>query len=163
MINSITQSGSLDRIDVAILKVLQSRGRISNVELAEQVHLSPPATLARVKRLEQDGFIEGYTALLSRNKLGHDNLALIEIALELHQHERIAEILSKLVAMPEVLECYHVTGEYDYMLKVSVANTRALDGFISQRLIPLPGIARIHTSIVLKELKATTQLQLPDL
>ncbi|UTA47736.1 Lrp/AsnC family transcriptional regulator [Simiduia sp. 21SJ11W-1] len=153
----------LDRTDIAILRALQSNGRLSNVDLADQVHLSPPATLTRVRRLEQAGFIEGYCALLSREKLGHDNLALIEIALELHQHERIAEVLSQLVQMPEVMECYHVTGEYDYMLKVSVANTRALDGFISSRLIPLPGIARIHTSIVLKELKATTQIQLPDI
>ena len=153
-------SEDLDRIDLAILAALQSDGRLSNVDLADQVHLSPPATLARVRRLEQEGFIEGYTALLSRQKLGHDNLALIEIALELHQHKRIAEILSQLTAMPEVMELYHVTGEYDYMLKVSVANTRALDRFISEQLIPLPGIARIHTSIVLKELKATTQLKL---
>ncbi|MBB3169638.1 Lrp/AsnC family transcriptional regulator [Simiduia aestuariiviva] len=162
MVNYISDAAPLDRTDIAILQTLQAQGRISNVELAERVHLSPPATLARVRRLEQEGFIEGYTALLSREKLGHDNLALIEIALELHQHTRIAEILSQLVDMPEVMECYHVTGEYDYMLKVSVANTKALDGFISSRLIPLPGIARIHTSIVLKELKATTQIQLPD-
>lgn len=152
----------LDRTDIAILQALQDNGRLSNVDLADHIHLSPPATLARVRRLEQEGFIEGYAALLSREKLGHDNLALIEIALELHQHQRIAEVLSQLVEMPEVMECYHVTGEYDYMLKVSVANTKALDSFISSRLIPLPGIARIHTSIVLKELKATTQIQLPD-
>ena len=159
MINSVSQ---LDRTDIAILRVLQSEGRISNVELSDRVHLSPPATLARVRRLEQEGYISGYAALLDREKLGHDNLALIEIALELHQHERIAEVLGRLVAMPEVLECYHVTGEYDYMLKVSTVNNRALDSFIATRLIPLPGIARIHTSIVLKALKQTTQLDLPE-
>lgn len=155
-------SNELDRTDIAILQALQANGRLSNVDLADRVHLSPPATLARVRRLEQEGFIEGYAALLSREKLGHDNLALIEIALELHQHQRIAEVLTQLTAMAEVMELYHVTGEYDYMLKVSVENTRALDRFISEQLIPLPGIARIHTSIVLKELKATTQLKLPN-
>lgn len=159
MINSVLQ---LDRTDIAILRVLQSEGRISNVELSDRVHLSPPATLARVRRLEQEGYISGYAALLNRELLGHDNLALIEIALELHQHERIAEVLERLVAMPEVMECYHVTGEYDYMLKVSTVNNRALDAFIAKRLIPLPGIARIHTSIVLKALKQTTQLDLPE-
>ncbi|AOS98242.1 Leucine-responsive regulatory protein [Microbulbifer aggregans] len=159
MLNSIS---SLDRTDIAILRVLQAEGRISNVELSDRVHLSPPATLARVRRLEQEGYISGYAAMLNREKLGHDNLALIEIALELHQHERIAEVLGQLVAMPEVLECYHVTGEYDYMIKVSTVNNRALDHFIATRLIPLPGIARIHTSIVLKALKQTTELDLPE-
>ncbi|MCW8127110.1 Lrp/AsnC family transcriptional regulator [Microbulbifer halophilus] len=159
MLNSIS---SLDRTDIAILRVLQVEGRISNVELSDRVHLSPPATLARVRRLEEEGYISGYAAMLDREKLGHDNLALIEIALELHQHERIAEVLDNLVAMPEVLECYHVTGEYDYMVKVSTVNNRALDRFIAERLIPLRGIARIHTSIVLKALKQTTQLELPE-
>lgn len=159
MLNSVS---SLDRTDTAILRVLQAEGRISNVELSDRVHLSPPATLARVRRLEEEGYISGYAAMLNREKLGHDNLALIEIALELHQHERIAEVLDRLVAMPEVLECYHVTGEYDYMVKVSTVNNRALDRFIAERLIPLRGIARIHTSIVLKALKQTTQLDLPE-
>ncbi|WP_237065405.1 Lrp/AsnC family transcriptional regulator [Microbulbifer guangxiensis] len=159
MVNSIS---SLDRTDIAILRVLQAEGRISNVELSDRVHLSPPATLARVRRLEQEGYISGYAAMLNREKLGHDNLALIEIALELHQYERITEVLDRLVAMPEVLECYHVTGEYDYMIKVSTVNNRALDHFIAKRLIPLPGIARIHTSIVLKALKQTTELDLPE-
>ncbi|MFI2810831.1 MULTISPECIES: Lrp/AsnC family transcriptional regulator [Microbulbifer] len=158
----VTSVSSLDRTDIAILRVLQAEGRISNVELSDRVHLSPPATLARVRRLEQEGYISGYAAMLNREKLGHDNLALIEIALELHQHERIAEVLDRLVAMPEVLECYHVTGEYDYMIKVSTVNNRALDHFIAARLIPLPGIARIHTSIVLKALKQTTELDLPE-
>lgn len=158
----VTSVSSLDRTDIAILRVLQADGRISNVELSDRVHLSPPATLARVRRLEQEGYISGYAAMLNREKLGHDNLALIEIALELHQYERIAEVLDRLVAMPEVLECYHVTGEYDYMIKVSTVNNRALDHFIAARLIPLPGIARIHTSIVLKALKQTTELDLPE-
>ncbi|MEX2961523.1 Lrp/AsnC family transcriptional regulator [Microbulbifer sp. TYP-18] len=160
MLNS---ASSLDRTDIAILRVLQADGRISNVALSDRVHLSPPATLARVRRLEEEGYISGYAAMLNRAKLGHDNLALIEIALELHQHQRIAGVLESLVAMPEVLECFHVTGEYDYMLKVSTVNNRALDQFIATRLIPLPGIARIHTSIVLKALKQTTQLDLPEL
>ncbi|KUJ84513.1 Lrp/AsnC family transcriptional regulator [Microbulbifer flavimaris] len=159
MVSSIS---SLDRTDIAILRVLQAEGRISNVELSDRVHLSPPATLARVRRLEEEGYISGYAAMLNREKLGHDNLALIEIALELHQYERITEVLDQLVAMPEVLECYHVTGEYDYMIKVSTVNNRALDHFIAKRLIPLPGIARIHTSIVLKALKQTTELDLPE-
>lgn len=152
----------LDRTDRHILELLQGQGRLSNRELASLVHLSPPACLARVRRLEEAGYIEGYHALLRREALGLDQLCFIELTLELHQHEQIALILERIVAMPEVLECYHLTGEYDYLLKVAVANTQQLHAFITDRLIPTPGIARIHTSVVLKEIKRSTRLPLPD-
>ncbi len=151
----------LDRLDRALLAALQRDGRISNRELADRVHLSPPACLTRVRRLEEAGVIQGYHAVLDRRRLGLDNLCFIELSLELHQHDRIATILDRITALPEVLECHHLTGEYDYLLKVAVANTEALHRFISGRLIPIPGIARIHTSVVLKEIKLSTALPLP--
>lgn len=144
----------LDRSDRAILQTLQRQGRISNRALAESVHLSPPACHARLRRLEADGFIRGYHAVLDRRKLGLDNLCFIELGLAVHQRERIGEILEDIVALPEVLECYHLTGEYDYLLKVAVVDTDALHQFISERLVPVPGIARVHTSLVLKEIKS---------
>lgn len=149
---------ALDRIDKQILKLLQQHGRMSNRDLAARVNLSPPACLARVRRLEDEGIIEAYHAQLQREALGFDQLCFIELSLELHQHERIAVILHRITAMPEVLECHHVTGEYDYLLKVAVPNNTQLHAFISEHLIPIPGIARIHTSIVLKEIKRSAQL-----
>lgn len=151
---------TLDRIDCQILAVLQQQGRISNRDLAARVHLSPPACLARVRRLEDEGYIEGYHALLKREALGFDQLCFIQLTLELHRHEHIARLLEQLIAMPEVLECYNLTGEYDYLLKVAVPNTMHLHNFISKRLFPIPGIARIHTSVVLKEVKRSTVLPL---
>lgn len=150
----------LDKSDLAILEILQQQGRISNSALAKKIHLSPPACLVRVNRLQQRGIIRGYHAQLDRRSLGLDNLCFIELSLELHQPEHMQQILGKIVAMPEVLECHHLTGEYDYLLKVLVANTEALHDFISRQLIPMPGIARIHTSVVLREIKTSTELPL---
>ncbi|WP_144391479.1 Lrp/AsnC family transcriptional regulator [Pleionea sediminis] len=152
----------LDAADIAILRVLQTEGRISNVDLAKRVNLSPPATLARQKRLEKQGLIDRFVAVLNRYKTGHDTLSFIQLTLSLHQHQQIHDILDRIVAMPEVLECHNVTGEYDYLLKVILKNTQALEAFISQKLIPMPGIARLHTSLVLKEYKSSMVLDLDE-
>ena len=156
--NDLADRIRLDRSDRAILKELQNDGRISNKALAEKVHLSPPACHARLKRLTEEGFIRGYKPILDRRKLGLDNLCFIELSMEVHQPERIGEILSGIVSLPEVLECYHLTGEYDYLLKVAVRDTDALHEFITQELVPVPGITRVHTSLVLQELKSAGPL-----
>jgi Lrp/AsnC family leucine-responsive transcriptional regulator len=108
--NNNTVKKELDRSDREILRQLQLDGRISNRELAARVHLSPPACHARLRRLESEGYIRGYHAVLDRRKLGLDNLCYIELGLAVHQQQRIHEILTSIVALPEVLECYHLTG-----------------------------------------------------
>ena len=152
----------LDGLDKKILNVLQLEGRLSNSELAKRVNLSPPAVHARVKRLEQEGFIHQYAALVDRHRLGFDNLCFVEFSLQLHSSEQIQAILATVKSWPEVLECHNVTGEYDYLLKVAVRNTRALESFVSQKMIPLQGVARVHTSLVLKEVKSTTAIILEE-
>lgn len=152
----------LDGLDKKILNVLQLEGRLSNSELAKRINLSPPAVHARVKRLEQDGFIHQYAALVDRHRLGFDNLCFVEFSLQLHSSEQIQAILATVKSWPEVLECHNVTGEYDYLLKVAVRNTRALESFVSQKMIPLQGVARVHTSLVLKEVKSTTAIILEE-
>ena len=154
MNNNHTNTG-LDRYDRAILTALQVEGRISNKALAEQVHLSPPACHARLRRLREEGYIRGFHASLDRRKLGLDNLCFIELGLAVHQRDQIVALLRRIVSQPEVLECYHLTGEYDYLLKVAVRNTDALHQFISEELVPVPGVARVHTSLVLKEIKSS--------
>ncbi len=158
MIKSFVET-ELDATDQKILEILQNEGRISNSDLAKKIHLSAPATHGRVKRLEQDGYIRGYVALLDRHKMRCDNLCFIELSLELHKHEKIQQILETITSWPEVLECHNVTGSYDYLLKVAVKNTQALEHFISKKMIPLEGIAKLHTSLVLKEVKATTAIK----
>lgn len=157
MLNSL-QMMELDEIDMQVLRELQADGRISNVELARRVNLSPPATHARIKRLQQQGFIKTAAVILDRARLGFDLLCFIQISLQMHQLEQVERFREAVRQMPEVLECYHLTGEYDYLLKVVIRNRQDLERFVVGNLTPLPGVARIHTSVVFSEIKATTAL-----
>lgn len=150
----------LDDTDKNALRALQADGRLSNVELARRIDLSPPATHARLRRLEAEGYITGYTALLDREKAGFDLLCIIQISLQMHQIEQVEAFRELVRQMPEVLECHHITGEYDYLLKVVLRNRKDLERFVVDRLTPVPGVARIHTSLVLTEVKSTTALPL---
>lgn len=149
----------LDELDKKILAIVQGDGRITNAELAQKIHLSPPAAHARLKRLQTRGVIRRFVALLDREPLGYDLMALIHVTLAQHRRERVQEFRAAIQDMPEVLECYHVTGEYDYMLKVVVRNRKELEQFLVETLTPAPGVGRIHTNIVFSEIKATTELQ----
>ncbi len=151
---------TLDKSDRAILRELQSEGNLSTVELAKRIHLSTPATHTRLKRLENDGYIARYAAMLDYEKLGFDLLCFIHIALQLHQSDPVERIHNALRQMPQVLECHHITGEYDLILKVAVKNRLELEHFLMRELTPLGGMARIHTSLVLNQVKATNALPL---
>ena len=138
MLRSSVES-KLDELDQAILRILQAEGRISNVELARRIHLSPPATLARVKSLEERGYIRQYTALLDAERLGFDLLCFIHISLQLHQPEQVNSVREAIREMPEVLECHHVTGEYDYLLKVVIAQPQRPGALRAGAAHPDPG------------------------
>ena len=153
-----TSDIELDELDLSILRVLQENGRISNVALAEQISLSPPATLTRLKRLESQGYIHNYVALLDWKRMGYDMLCFVNISLQMHQPEEVAKFRKKISQLPEVLECHHVTGEFDYILKLAIKNREDLDRFVMKQLTPIPGIARIYTSLALNEIKITTAL-----
>ena len=151
---------SLDSLDTAILNLLQSEGRISNAELARRIDLSPPATFTRLRRLEAEGYIRNYAALLDLEKAGFDMLCFVQISLQLHQPEQVQAVRQAIQALPEVLECYHVTGEYDFLLKVAIRNRADLERFALQRLTPIQGVRRIQSNVVLSEVKSTTVLPL---
>ena len=148
----------VDDLDREILALIQEDGRISNAELSRRLNLSPPATHARVRRLEREGFIEGYAGLLSRDKLGYDLLSFVLVGLSVHQYEHVYGFRERVLAMPEVLECYNITGEYDYLLKVVLRNREDLERFVVGQLTPLPGVARLLTSLVLSEVKSSIKL-----
>ena len=158
-----SQNRQLDALDEEILSLLQSDGRVSNVELSRRVNLSPPAVHARIKRLEEEGFIRQYTAVVNRELLGFDMLCFIHLNLQLHTTQQVEQLRKAIMEMPEVLECHHVTGEFDYLLKVIVRNRKDLERFVVHRLTPVPGIARIHTSLVLTEIKHTSEVPLTEL
>ncbi len=154
-----SQSLMLDNIDKSLLRALQADGRLSNVELSRKISLSPPATHTRLKRLEKDGYIRQYSAVVDREKAGYDLLCFIHISLQMHQVEQVERFREATRKMPEVLECHHITGEYDYLLKVALHNRKDLEKFVVDKITPI-GVARVHTSLVLAEVKSTMALPL---
>lgn len=155
-----SQYDELDDTDQAILAAMQSDARLSNAELARRVHLSQPAVYNRLKRLEERGFIRGYVTLLDREMVGFDLLCFVHVRLQIHQFDQIEAFRDVIKTIPQVLECHHVTGEYDYLLKVVVRNRKDLEEIVVNRLTPIPGVAHILTSLVFAEIKATTELPL---
>jgi Lrp/AsnC family transcriptional regulator, leucine-responsive regulatory protein len=151
---------ALDDLDLAILRELQADGRLSNADLARRIGLSPPATHARVRRLERDGVIARYVALVDPEAAGYDLSCFVSVGLRAHDRTEIDRFRDAVAGMDEVLEVHHVTGEYDYLLRVVLHNRRDLERFAVERLAPIPGIGRIQTSLVLREVKRTTALPL---
>lgn len=146
---------TLDAIDRKILKALLADGRLSNNQLAEMVGLSNSPCWQRVRRLEADGYITGYAALLDQDLLGAGDTVIIEVTLERHDDEIIESFGSAMAEMPEVLEVYLTTGEYDYFIKVAVAGTAGYEEFLRKRLYKVPGIRHSRSSVALRCLKRT--------
>lgn len=150
----------LDDIDRALLHDLQEDARISNVELARRLGLSPPGLQKRIRKLEEAGVIAQYATLVKREAVGFDMLCFVQVTLRRHELDATARFKERVGRMPEVLECHHLTGEYDYLLKVVVRNTRHLEQFLMETLTPVPSMDKIRTSVVLSEIKSTTALPL---
>ncbi|MDX1613109.1 MAG: Lrp/AsnC family transcriptional regulator [Candidatus Promineifilaceae bacterium] len=150
----------LDQKDHTLLSHLQRDARITNTELARRVDLSPPGLQRRVRKLEAEGVIDRYVTLVNREALGFDMLCFIQVTLQRHEPEAIQQFKDLVQTMPEVLECFHITGEYDYLLKIVVRNRRHLEQFLVETLTPVPGMDKIRTSLVLREIKTTTAMPL---
>ena len=150
----------LDSFDLAILEALQQDGRLSNQALAEKVNLSTSPCWRRVKKLEDDGVIEGYAALLSPDKLGLHALAYIHVSLINHAPETLEVFASFVTDNPQVLECSSITGSYDYVLKVIEQDSRALEVFLMEKLLRLGVVRETNTEVVLQQLTKTTALPL---
>jgi DNA-binding Lrp family transcriptional regulator len=148
----------LDEKDRQLLKHLQGDARLTNTELAKRVDLSPPGLQRRLRKLEDAGIIEQYVTLLDREAVGFDMLCFVQVTLLRHEPESIRRFKEIVQDMPEVLECHHTTGEFDYLLKVIVRNREHLEKFLVEKLTPVPGMDKIRTSLVLREIKSTTCL-----
>ncbi len=153
-----TSSHTLDKIDAKILRVLQKDGRISNLKLAEDVHLSPTAVLERVKRLSRDGYILGYEARLNPDKLGAGMMVFIEVVLDRTTHDAMNSFKAAVQVRPEILECHLVAGGFDYLIKTRVANMQAYREFVGSVIWALPGVRETRTYAVMEEVKNTTML-----
>ena len=150
----------LDDLDLQILDILQNGAQINNSEIAKRINLSPPATHARIKRLENEGYINRHVVILNQEKLGFDLLSFIFMSTNIHQTEQIEALEKALKSMPEVLECHCITGEYDYLLKVANKDRRELEKFI--RKLNRLGVTRIQTSLTLREIKSSTVLPIRE-
>lgn len=152
----------LDAIDIRILDILQENARITTLELAEQVGLSPTPCARRVKRLEDDGLIERYVTLLNEKKAGMDLSVFISVRLRNQTGETIGRFERSVRSMPEITECYLMSGVHDYLLHLRVADVGALRDFLRNRLVTIEGIAETQSSIVLEKVKYTTALTLSE-
>jgi DNA-binding Lrp family transcriptional regulator len=150
----------LDALDLKILTELQRDGSLSNVELAKRVHLSPSPCLARVKALEQAGVIDRYVALANASVLGLGLNVFISISLKEQSKEALATFEQRIAEHDEVMECYLMTGDSDYLIRVALPDIAALEKFILEQLTPIPGIEKIRSSFALKQVRYKTALPL---
>ncbi len=155
------QQMKLDALDLRILAELQADGSLSNVELARRVHLSPSPCLARVKALEAAGVIARYVALANAAALGLGLNVFINISLQSQAKTALADFERRIAEHDEVMECYLMSGDSDYLIRVAVADIGALERFILEQLTPIPGIEKIRSSFALKQVRYKTALPLP--
>ena len=153
----------LDSIDRALLTALQKNARISNADLARQVDLSPSGLQKRLRKLQAQGLIKSFTTILNRQALGFDMMCMVHITLNRHTLDGIHKFRAVIQDIPEVQECYQMTGMDDYLLKVIVQNVEHLEQFLTNTLTPIPAIDRFRTSIVLKEIKSSTDVPIKTL
>ncbi|MDO9402685.1 MAG: Lrp/AsnC family transcriptional regulator [Polaromonas sp.] len=152
----------LDITDLNILRELQLDGSLSNVELARRVHLSPSPCLARVKALEAGGVINRYVAIANAAALGLGLSVFISISLRSQGKESLAEFERRISEHDEVMECYLMSGDSDYLIRVALTDMGALERFILEQLTPIPGIEKIRSSFALKQVRYKTALPLPE-
>jgi Lrp/AsnC family transcriptional regulator, leucine-responsive regulatory protein len=150
----------LDDRDRLLLGLLQENSRTSNAELARQLSLSSPGLQKRLKKLEDNGFIDRYVTLVNREALGLDLLCFTQVSLSHHQPACVGEFCERVQSLPEVMECHHLTGDFDYLLKVLVTDHQHLEQLLREEITQIPGVEKVRTSIVLSEVKASTSLPL---
>jgi len=153
----------LDRIDLALLAILQREGRISNAELAERVSLSAAACLRRVQRLERDGVLTGYGALLDPARVGLGLQAFVRVQLARHDTDAIAEFTARINGWDEVVACHALTGDMDYLLHVVVQDLAHFSRFLLDHLLNASGVADVNSSFVLRTVKQARALPLAHL
>lgn len=151
---------ALDAIDLRILRELQADSSLSNLELSRRVHLSPSPCLARVKALEASGLVRQYVALLDAKQLGLNLNVFISISLKQQTRETLGDFEAAICAHDEVMECYLMTGDADYLIRIAVPDMAALERFIIERISPLPQVEKIRSSFALKQVRYKTALPL---
>ncbi len=154
------KSDVLDPVDRALLQLLQQDAQLTIKEIAQRLHLTSTPAYERLRRLEREGYVERYAAIVNRRKVGLALLAFCDVALKEHNREFLHHFEQQVKQFSEVVECYHVTVEYDYLLKVVVSDMDAYQCFIKEKLASLENIGRVQSHFVMMEVKNTTALPL---
>ena len=160
---TVKRNASLDRTDRRILQELQADGRLTNQQLAERVALSPSPCLRRVRALERAGVIRGYAALLEPRAVGLELLAYVTVKLEKRGKMPVEQFARAVESWPEVIACFSMTGDMDYLMRVQVEDLEHYSSFVMDRLLKQPGVIDIRTNFVLERIKETTALPLAHL
>lgn len=150
----------VDKYDKLILDALQKEGRISNVQLAEKVSLSESACLRRVRALEEAGVIDRYAALVSQPRVGLPGNVFVHIGLQREEESELTAFEAAVKNIPEVMECYLMTGEFDYLLRVVVSDMADFERLHRDALTRLPGVARVNSSVTIRTVQKKTELPL---
>ena len=149
----------IDETDKKIINILQENGRITNAQLAAEIGISPPGMLERVKRLENAGIIHRYVALVNPEKVNKGTLAFVSVSLAAHRLQAIDRFTEEINKLPEVLECYHIAGGDDFLLKVAVKDIREYEELVLHKLTPIKGVNKINTTFILSTIKYDTKIQ----
>ncbi len=152
----------IDKLDSRILALLQRDGRLTNQALAAQIHLSESACLRRVRRLEESGLLRSYVALLDQTAAGYPDNVFVQITLESQQQDDLAAFERAVKELPEVMECYLMSGDSDYLLRVIVRDARDYERLHSQHLTRLPGVDRVRSSFTLRTVTKRTAIPVRD-
>ena len=150
----------LDQIDLKILEILQEKGKITNIQLSQEIGLSAAPTLERVKKLEQSGIIQSYHAKIDRSKIGLGFTALIHVSLTRQKDNAIRNFVTQINKIPEITECLQVTGNFDYQLRVVVKDIPAFEKLVGEKLSRIEEIGQMQTMVVLSEIKNASILPL---
>lgn len=150
---SAKPANKLDRLDFAILRALQRDARLSLAEISAEIGLTTSPCWARIKRLEEAGVIEGYAVRLNAEAVGLKDTVIVQVTLDSHSDEALDRFGRELEQIPEVLEAFLVSGDYDYYLRIAVADTRDYERLLREKLYKIPGIRHSKSSFVLRQLK----------
>ena len=150
----------LDKTDVMILKALQNNAKINMKELCAELNISKTPVYERIRRLEEEGYIKNYVALIDNKKVGLPLVVFCNVSLNVHNDEHIQRFKDAMKGMDEIIECYSIGGMYDFFLKVVVKDFEAYDRFVFEKLTKVEGIVKMQSSFVLSEIKHTTALNI---
>lgn len=162
MATSQQSNQAYDEVDMAILTHLQKDSTITNAELAKQIGLSPSACLGRTKRLRDAGILKQFIAIIDEQKIGLEVATFVFVTLEPHDRKTTESFLESIRKIPNVMECYNISGVHDYLLKIVAPSINAYRNFVIDTLIEVPGVGKVETSVVLSNEKLSYQLPLSE-